>query len=139
MRAAYGTRDPAVVERTRQQYAILERSLAKLARAGAKIVLGADTGLEDHLFGMSEHRELESMVRAGMTPMDAIVAATGRAAEYMRLADRGVLAPGKAADFLVLDGNPLEDITATLRIARVVVEGREVDRAALATSLAAQR
>ncbi len=68
MRKAYEKRDPAAVARTRTQYAILERSLARLARANAKITLGCDTGLEDHLFGMSEQHELESMVKGGMTP-----------------------------------------------------------------------
>jgi len=64
------------------QYAILQHSLAKLARANAKIILSCDTGLENHLFGMSEQHELESMVNAGNTPMQVIVSATSRAAEY---------------------------------------------------------
>src|SRR5439155_19236839 len=69
IRKAYENRDLAAVQRTRTQYSILQRSLAKLARANAKIILGCDTGLEDHLFGMSEQHELESMANAGMTPM----------------------------------------------------------------------
>src|SRR5213594_4805301 len=72
IRKASENRDLAAVDRTRVQYAILQRSLAKLARANAKIILGCDTGLEDHLFGMSEQHELESMVNAGMTPMQVI-------------------------------------------------------------------
>jgi imidazolonepropionase-like amidohydrolase len=135
MRKAYDSRDPAVVEKTRAQYAILQRSLVRLARAGARITLGSDTGLEDHLFGMSEHRELESMVNAGMTPMQVIVAATSRAAEYLKLADTGTLARGKRADFLVLDANPLDDITNTQQISRIYLNGVEVDRAALRASL----
>src|SRR5881628_1392180 len=120
-----------VIERTRVQYAILQRSLAKLARANAKIILGCDTGLEDHLFGMSEQHELESMANAGMTPLQVIVAATSRAAEYLKLDKMGMLAPGKEADFLVLDANPLENITNTQRISRLYIKGAEVDRAAL--------
>src|SRR5207249_9692 len=81
MKKSYENRNPAAVERTRTQYAILQHSLAKLAKANAKIILGCDTGLEDHPFGMSEQRELENMVNAGMTPMQVIVAATSRAAE----------------------------------------------------------
>jgi imidazolonepropionase-like amidohydrolase len=135
MRNTFGNRDPAAVERTRAQYAILQRSLAKLARANAKITLGSDTGLEDHLFGMAEQHELESMARAGMTPMQVIVAATSRPAEYLKLAKMGTLAPGMAADFLVLDANPLDDITNTQRISKVYVNGAEVDRAALRPSL----
>ena len=131
MRTAYENRDPAAVERTRSQYAILQHSLAKLAKANAKIILGCDTGLEDHLFGMSEQHELESMVDAGMSSMQVIVSATSRAAEYLKLDKMGVLATGKEADFLVLDANPLDNITNTQRISRIVVKGAEIDRAAL--------
>jgi imidazolonepropionase-like amidohydrolase len=135
MKKAFGNRDPAAVERTRSQYAILQRSLAKLAKANAKITLGPDTGLEDHLFGMSEQHELESMVKGGMTPMQVIVAATSRPAEYLKLTRMGVIAAGKEADFLVLDANPLDDITNTQRISRIYMRGAEVDRAALRPSL----
>jgi imidazolonepropionase-like amidohydrolase len=135
MRKAYENRNPAAVERARSQYSILQQSLAKLAKADAKIILGSDTGLEDHLFGMSEQHELESMSDAGMAPMQVIVSATGRAAEYLKLENMGVLAPGKEADFLVLDGNPLDNITNTQRIARIYIKGAEIDRAALRPSL----
>jgi imidazolonepropionase-like amidohydrolase len=135
MKKTYGNRDPAAVERTRTQYAILQRSLTRLARASAKIILGCDTGLEDHLFGMAEQRELESMVKGGMTPMQVIVAATSRPAEYLKLTKMGSLAPGKDADFLVLDANPLDDITNTQRISRIYVKGVEVDRDSLRPSL----
>src|SRR5204862_5463929 len=102
MEAAFGARDPAAAAVARKQYSILERSLAKLATAGAKVVLGADTGLEDHFFGLAEHLELQAMVDAGMTPAQALVAATSRAAEYLHLDDRGSLVAGKRADLLVL-------------------------------------
>jgi imidazolonepropionase-like amidohydrolase len=131
LRQGYENRNPETLERTRTQYAILQHSLAKLAKANAKIVLGCDTGLEDHLFGMSEQHELESMVNAGMTPMQVIVSATSRAAEYLKLDKMGVLAPGKEADFLVLDGNPLENITNTQRISSIYMKGTAIDRAAL--------
>ncbi len=135
MKKGYESRDPAAVERGRTGYAILQRSLAKLARANAKVTLGCDTGLQDHLFGMSEQRELESMVKAGMTPMQVVVAATSRPAEYLKLDKMGVLAAGKEADFLVLDANPLDDITNTQRISRIYMKGAEVDRASLRPSL----
>jgi imidazolonepropionase-like amidohydrolase len=131
MKTAYENRNPAAVERTRAQYAILQHSLAKLAKANAKIILGCDTGLQDHLFGMSDQRELESMVNAGMTPMQVIVAATSRAAEYLKLRKMGVLAAGKEADFLVLDANPLDNITNTQRISGVYIKGAAIDRTAL--------
>ena len=131
LRAYFGKRDPKAVEAARQRYSILEQSLAKLARAGAKIILGADTGLEDHLFGMAEQLELEAMVDAGMTPAAAIIAATSTSAEFLRLKTKGTLRAGSDADFIVLDANPLDAIANTRRIARVVLNGRDIDRAAL--------
>jgi imidazolonepropionase-like amidohydrolase len=131
MRRSFENRNPAAVERTRTQYAILQHSLARLAKTNARIILGSDTGLEDHLFGMSEQRELESMVNAGMTPMQVIVSATSRAAEYLKLKEMGVLAAGKEADFLVLDANPLDNITNTQRISQIYIKGAAIDRAAL--------
>jgi imidazolonepropionase-like amidohydrolase len=131
MEATFRQRDAQGAADARERYAILERSLRKLSAAGAKLVLGADTGVEDHLFGLAEHLELQAMVDAGMTPAQVLVAATSRAAEYLELDDRGSLAPGKRADLLVLDASPLDDIANTRRIARVFIGGAEVDRAAL--------
>jgi imidazolonepropionase-like amidohydrolase len=129
--AAYRQRDAQAAADARERYAILERSLVKLSAAGANIVLGADTGVEDHLFGMAEHLELQAMVDAGMTPAQVLIAATSRAAEYLQLDDRGSLVPGKRADLLVLDASPLDDIVNTRRISRMFVNGVEIDRAAL--------
>jgi imidazolonepropionase-like amidohydrolase len=126
--AAYSGRTAAQASAARERYAILQRSLKKLSDAGARIVLGGDTGLQDDPFGFAEHRELELMVDAGMTPMQAIVAATSSGAEYLRLRDAGILAPGKRANFIVLDANPLDDITNTRRIAQVFLNGRAVSR-----------
>jgi imidazolonepropionase-like amidohydrolase len=135
VQAAFGGRTQEAAEAARQRYSILERSVAKLARANAKILLGSDTGIQDHPFGFTDHRELQMLVRAGVTPMQAITAATSRSAEYMGLRDLGVLAPGKAASFVVLDANPLEDIAHTLRIADVYVAGQRMDRQALRARL----
>jgi imidazolonepropionase-like amidohydrolase len=135
LRAYFATRDPRMVEGARQRYAILEQSLAKLNRAGAKIILGADTGLEDHLFGMAEQLELEAMIDAGMSPAEGIVAATSRSAEFLGLKTKGALRLGFDADFVVLDANPLDAITSTRRIARIVLAGTEIDRAALRSKI----
>ena len=115
----------------RERYAAMERSLAKLAAAGARVVLGADSGVRDHFFGYAEHRELELMVAAGLTPAEAIVAATSRAAAVLGLRDVGSLAAGKSADFIVLDADPLDDITNTRRLAAVYLRGAPVARPAL--------
>jgi imidazolonepropionase-like amidohydrolase len=135
LRTYFGKRDSKAVEAARQRYAILEQSLAKLNRAGAKIILGADTGLEDHLFGMAEHLELEAMVDAGMTPAQAIIAATSRSAEFLQLKNNGVLRTAADADFIVLDADPLDSVINMRRISRVVLNGSEINRGALAARL----
>ena len=135
MRASFAAHDPNVAERAAKGYAILERSLARLDAAGARIILGCDTGLPDHFFGYAEQKELELMAAAGMSPMRVIVAATSRAAEYLGVTETGTLMQGKRADFLVLDANPLDDIRNTRRIAAIYIGGAMVDRAALRRSL----
>ena len=135
MKTAFAARDAAGAARAREIYANMRRSLAKLNAAGARIILGSDTGLEDHFFGYAEQRELEQMVAAGMTPMQVIVAATSRPAEFLGLKNTGALAPGKRADFLVLDANPLDDIRNTRRIVNIYINGMKVDRAALSAGL----
>jgi imidazolonepropionase-like amidohydrolase len=132
-RATAGPRTAAVDSYTKQQ-----RSLARLNAAGVPIALGDDTGIENTFFGFGEHRELELMVAAGLTPMQAIVAATRTAAALLRLDTLGTIAAGKSADFLVLNANPLESIANTRRIAAVYQRGQKVDRAALSARWTAQ-
>ena len=83
------------------------------------------------------HEEMADMVAAGMTPMQVIVAATRNGAEFLRLADAGTLQPGKSADFIVLDANPLEDIANTRRISSVILRGTTLDRSAAGASRSA--
>ena len=68
------------------------------------------------------------MAMSGMTPMQVIVAATGRAAEFLRFTDTGTLQSGKNADIIVLDANPLDNITNTRRINAVYYRGQMVNR-----------
>jgi hypothetical protein len=95
---------------------ILQRSVAKLARAGAKVALGSDTGTQDNPFGITDHRELEMLVEAGH---DADAGA-GRGHEHVRRLSgpegQGRDRRASGANFVVLDANPLEDITNTRRI-----------------------
>jgi imidazolonepropionase-like amidohydrolase len=102
---------------------IQARNLAKLNAAGTTIVLGTDGNTP-----WRPHVQMEDMVLAGMMPMQAIVASTKNAAEFLRMTDAGTLAPGKSADFMVLDANPLDNITNTRRIAAVYLRGVAVDR-----------
>lgn len=135
MAESFTARDTAAAQGARDRYAILQRSLAKLRKAGARIVLGPDTGLPDHFFGYAEQRELEAMAGAGMTPAQVIVAATSRSAEYLKQPRMGSLTTGNTADFIVLDANPLDDIRNTRRIAAVYFDGVEIDRAAMRARL----
>lgn len=113
--------------------ATLAYNFPRMIAAGARIVLGTDTGIHPgHTFGSGEHVELARWVQLGLSPADALVAATSRPAELMGLADLGTLAVGKRASFIVLDANPLDDIRNTRRIASVYLDGVPVDRAALA-------
>lgn len=109
-----------------QAFAIQARNLAKLNAAGVRIAFGTDGSAV-----WSQHVEMADMVAAGMTPAQVIVAATRNSADLMQLDDVGTIAPNKSADFLVLDANPLQDITNTRRIADVYLRGARVDRAAL--------
>jgi imidazolonepropionase-like amidohydrolase len=104
-------------------YGIQARNLAKLNAAGVRITLGTDGNRP-----WGPHDEMLDMVSAGMTPMQVIVAATRNSAEFLRLADAGTLQAGKSADFIVLDANPLDDITNTRRISAVILRGAAVDR-----------
>lgn len=110
----------------------LQAAMARLQDAGVEIVLGSDAGgVADHPFGYSAHRELEIYVRLGLTPAEALAAGTRVAAERLGLTDLGTLEPGKSADFLILSGNPLDDIRNTRRIEQVFLRGQPIDRAAL--------
>ncbi len=120
------------------QYAGMERSLRKLHAAGADLVLGSDGGVQDHFPGFAAHRELELFVAAGLPPMDALAIATSRPALRLRQVDAGRLSLGTRADFVVLDANPLDDITATRRIAGVYLDGEAVDREALRAAWSAR-
>jgi imidazolonepropionase-like amidohydrolase len=91
--------------------------------AGVKIAMGTDGGI-----AWSHHVEMEDMVASGMTPHQVITAATKTGAELLRLNDLGTIASGKSADFIVLDANPLDDITNTRKIADVYLRGAKVNR-----------
>ena len=109
----------------------LLQNIGRLNAAGVRLALGTDVGgaSAGGRFGWTEHAELEHMVTAGLTPAQAIAAATRTAADVLRLADLGTIANGKSASFIVLDANPLEQISNTQRIARVYLHGEEVRRA----------
>jgi imidazolonepropionase-like amidohydrolase len=117
--------EAANTDKPREQafFGIQSRNLAKMNAAGVRITLGTDGNRP-----WAVHEEMEDMTLSGMTPMQVIVAATRNGAEFLRMSDAGTLAAGKSADFIVLDANPLDDITNTRRIASVYLRGAAVDR-----------
>jgi imidazolonepropionase-like amidohydrolase len=110
------------------------RNTARLNAAGVTLAVGTDSGgvTGEEFFGLGTHVEMEAQVtRAGLTPMQALVAGTRTAARVAGLEGHGTIAPGMSADFVVLNANPLDNIANTRRIDRVYLRGQEVPRPAL--------
>lgn len=107
--------------------AVLEYAMANTKRevsAGIPYGMGTDSGPSARFAGYFAHWELELMVKAGLTPMQALTAATASNAKFIGAKDLGVVAAGRAADLLVLDADPLADIRNTRRIHAVYIAGK---------------
>jgi imidazolonepropionase-like amidohydrolase len=126
--------DPAYRERTlalpataKNKAAVMtnKQNLKALHDAGVQIGFGSDSGVGLRIPGVAEHLELALMVEAGLTPMQAINSATTNAAALLKLDDRGVLAAGKLADLVVLDGDPTADISNSRKIHAVWHHGKK--------------
>jgi imidazolonepropionase-like amidohydrolase len=108
----------------------------EMHRAGVRLLAGSDS-LDRYVFvGISLHRELEMLVDAGLTPLEALQAATRNPADFLGRTDSGDVAPGKRADLVLLEANPLESIANTQKIAAVIVAGKYLSRSDLDAMLA---
>lgn len=92
------------------------------------MMAGTDAPSPGTAYGASQHGELELLVGAGLTPLQALVAATSAPARAFRLADCGRIGPGLRADLVLVEGDPDRDITATRRIVGVWKRGVAVER-----------
>lgn len=110
----------------KQQLPVAMANLKTLSDAGIPIVFGTDSGIPTRFMGYFEHREMEMMAGAGLTPMQIIVSATKNAAEYLGLKGVGTLTAGHWADFLVLNADPLMDIRNVRQLDGVYIGGEKV-------------
>ena len=116
--------------------AVAQKNLKKVHDAGILVALGSDSGaMPIRAIGFAEHMELQLMVQAGLTPLQAIAAATRNGAELLGIAgESGSLEPGKRANFIVLAKDPSEEIRNTESILSVWTLGKKVNDGPLATS-----
>jgi len=120
-------------------YPAAEASVQQLKAAGAPILAGTDAPNPGTAHGISMHRELELLVKAGLTPAEALAAATSAPAKAFGLADRGRISQGLRADLLLVSGDPTKDILATRDIVGIWKQGVPFNRAAYKASLDAAR
>ncbi|NYF90855.1 amidohydrolase family protein [Tunturiibacter empetritectus] len=118
--------DPQTAQH-KKDFDVGQQNLKKLFDAGVSVGFGTDSGaLPGRIPGFAEHHELALMVKAGLTPLQTITAATGGNAKLLHATDRGTIEVGKRADLLVLDADPLVDIGNTQRIFAVYHDGHNI-------------
>jgi hypothetical protein len=123
-----------------RRWTVLQSNTAALRKAGITFGVGTDSGVTGTHHGWATLRELQLLVAGGLTPLEAITAATGAAARAIKAdGERGTIAPGKFADLVLVEGEPYKDIRDVEKIKRVFLGGREIDRGALAREIAEPR
>jgi imidazolonepropionase-like amidohydrolase len=135
MRPADGSAENGDPPRLRR-WTILQNNTAALRKAGITFGVGTDSGVTGTHHGWATLRELQLLVAGGLTPIEAITAATGAAARAIKVdVDRGTIAPGKLADLVLVEGEPHKDIRDIEMVKRVFLGGREIDRERLAREI----
>ncbi|PYT20889.1 MAG: hypothetical protein DMG58_33115 [Acidobacteria bacterium] len=130
--ARQAARSNHVTQAERQDFERAMRNTRKLAAGGVLIGVGSDGGSRLDFPGLMTHREIELLVEAGFSPMDAIVAATRNGALALRKGDEiGTVEPGRLADLILVSANPLEDVRNLRKIDRLMLNGEWVERTAL--------
>jgi imidazolonepropionase-like amidohydrolase len=123
--------DATQIPRTTESLLKVRDFIRRFVRAGGKVITGPDSGPRSsvtNLAGLAMHVEMEALVNAGLTPMQAILASTKWSAELLhKEKDLGTVEPGKLADIILIEGDPLADIRATSNIRAVVLDGKLVD------------
>lgn len=137
LKPAAGSAENGDAPRVRR-WGVLQRNTAALRKAGIKFGTGTDAGVTGTHHGWATLRELQLLVAGGLTPLEAITAATGNAARAIKVdGERGTIAPGKLADLVLIEGEPHKNISDIEKIKRVFLGGRELDREKLARDIAA--
>jgi len=121
-----GVRGSRAAQEYKKALEVASRNLKRLADAGVRIAMGTDTGPPARFQGYFEHMELELMAKAGLTPRQVLLSATGDAARGMRAGGLGTIRPGAWADLLVLRANPLDDVRNTRALESVWIAGNRV-------------
>jgi imidazolonepropionase-like amidohydrolase len=132
----YQNRTAAQIADRKRLYQKELEVVGAMRRAGVPIMAGTDVGNPYVYPGFSLHDELALLVESGLTPMEALQAATRNPAKFLGRTDVGTVETGKIADLVLLDANPLEEIRNTRRIAAVVVGGRLLSKPSLDAMLA---
>jgi imidazolonepropionase-like amidohydrolase len=134
-RLAYSEQITAADQEFALRRSMLQKSsqiVGAMQSSGVPILAGTDSGAPYVIPGFALHEELALLVEAGLTPIQALQAATKNPADFLgKLDTQGTIGPGKTADLLLLDANPLEDIHNTQKIRAVIVRGKLLDRAQL--------